>query len=1042
MKLKRVRNILLIVAAVIVGLFLAIQIALNSPIVTKLANKYAAEYVDGNVSWSRIHFSMLRNFPKLSVSIDDLSLTYPHERYAAYDTLGMPHAFLGCGRGAQEDTLASWKRFSASVNLWKLIRKDLILDNAGIESLRAFAHSYRPGAANWDIFKGSDTPKDTTDEGFALPWIKVREISFDNPHLVYTDQSGAIFGSADLSRLGLSGDIMIASDSLEVKSFELGLEDMDLEGGYGYFNEAINTVEAKARLNLKAGAEGSYVYGGNLPESHAELELSSGIARYAPIAAPVALSLAAKATVDRKGRMDAEVSELTARTSGLDFDADASAADLMGKDPLYNVDASALVCLDSLLALMPSDFGIIADGHLDISLDARAHQSELNQYKFDRASISGHVLGDRVRVSMPADTLFIDAHRPVVDLNSDPDGIMLGLNLDSVYVDMGDGLRAKVRDMKTKGRLTKVESNGKMTPHLEVESDNGAIFFRSGDTRAMVRSANIAAAVEKRVHNSAAQARRAPHGGPRPDHTTAEALSGSDIRVAVDSTIIKYIRQWKPSGKLALGKGFVATPSLPLRTRIGEVSAKFDEREVVLDTLAVRCGTSDVSAKGRIGNFMSLFSGRRSRKATTMRLDLDSRRINVNEIIAAFQMGAKDAPRDTSMEYDETFVVDSIADAPTDPEPIGAIILPGNIDAELNIAADKVIYTDIEVAPLKASANLKDRTLQLLNTSGKTNLGDVDLDAYYSTKSLDDLSAGVDIKLNDISAEGIIHMLPSVDEMMPVLKSFKGKLGCEISATAQVDTNMNVLIPTVDGIVRISGRDLEVEDAGDLKKITRLLLFKNKNIGHIDDLNVSAVVHDSKVEVFPFELGVDRYKLALRGMQGLDNTMNYHVSILKSPFLIPFGINMYGTLDNWRFSLGFPKYREGKVPVYSKEIESVQVNIAQSIRNIFQKGVDEVKQYNRKNVRELNQSERTNDNSLLDGITADQYNEVEQLAFEMEAMSWEDDLAAEVDAVLEESFMDMEKLLKTYQDEIYDKRTEKKIEQLKQQSEKKKNKSK
>lgn len=1040
MKLKRIRNILLIVAAVIVGLFLAIQVALNSPIVTRLANKYAAEYVDGKVSWSRIHFSMLRNFPKLRVSIDDLSLTYPHDRHAAYDTLGMQHAFLGSGRGEQEDTLASWKRFSASVNLWKLIRKDLILDDAGIESLRAFAHSYRPGAANWNMFKGSDTPKDTTDEGFALPWIKVKEISFDNPHLVYTDQTGAIFGTADLDRLGLSGDIMVASDSLEVRSFELALDNMDLDGGYGYFSKGRNTVEAKARLNLKAGAEGSYVYGGNLPESHAELELSNGLAGYAPFAAPVALALVAKATVDRKGRMDAQVDELTARTSGLQFDADASAADLLGKDPLYNVDAAALVCLDSLLALMPSDFGIIADGHLDISLDARAHQSELNQYKFDKASVSGHILGDRVRVSMPADTLFVDAHRPVIDLSSDPDGILLGLNLDSVYVDMGDGLRAKVRDMKTKGRLTKVGSNGSMTPHMEVESDNGAIFFRSGDTRAMVRSASIAAAVEKRVRGSVDRARRTPQ-GPRPEHTAAEALSGSDIRVAVDSTILSYLRQWKPSGRVALGKGFVATPSLPLRTRIGEVSAKFNEREVVLDTLAVRCGTSDVSAKGRIGNFMSLFSGRRSRRATTMRLDLDSRRVNVNEIIAAFQMGSK-APEDTSMEYDETFVVDSIADAPTDPEPLGAIILPGNIDAELNIAADKVLYTDIEVTPFKASANLKDRTLQLLNTSGKTNLGEVDLDAYYSTKSLDDLSAGVDIKLHDISAEGIIHMLPSVDEMMPALKSFKGKLGCEISATTQIDTNMNVLIPTVDGIVRINGRDLMVEDAGDLKRITRLLLFKNKNIGHIDDLNVSAVVHDSKVEVFPFELGVDRYKLALRGMQGLDNTMNYHVSILKSPFLIPFGINMYGTLDNWRFSLGFPKYREGKVPAYSKEIESVQVNIAQSIRNIFQKGVDEVKQYNRNNIRELNHSEKTNDDSLLDGITAEQYNEVEQLAFEMEAMSWEDDLAAEVDAVLEESFMDMEKLLKTYQEEIYDKRTEKRIEQLKQQSEKKKNKNK
>lgn len=1037
--MKRIRKILIIAVSVIAGLFLAVQLVLNSPVTTKLARKYAAEYVDGNVDWSRIHFSMIRNFPKVRVTVDDLSLTYPHDRFASYDPAVPKHPFMECGRGAEEDTLASWKRFTAAVNVWKLIRKDLVLNDASIESLRAFAHSYRPGEANWNMFKGSDSPKDTVDNDFLLPWIQVKDIHLGNPHLVYTDRNGAVFALADLDRLWLSGDIRICSDSLEVKGFELGLYTMDISAAYGWFSRSVNTFVAKAGLSLDAVAEGTYVYGGNLPVSQAGLVFRDGQLRYAPISAPVALSFDAMAEIDSKGTMDARISNLAARTSGLELDADAGVDDIFGKDPLYKLDAAAQVTLEQLLKLVPSDFGIIADGRLDISIDGRAHQSELNQYSFDNASVSGHVTGDRVRVNMPADTLFVDAHRPVIDLSSDSDGIMLGVSMDSVYVDMGEGLRAKVRDMKTDGRLTKVERNGSMVPHLELGSDNGTVFFRSGDTRAIVRGANIKASVEKRVRDASRPRRTAPEQGlQRPE---SDGMSGSDIRVAVDSTILNYLRQWKPSGELHLGKGFLATPSLPLRTRIGEVGAKFNDREVVLDTIAVRCGTSDVSAKGRIGNFLSLMTGRRSRRPATMRLDLNSDQVNVNELIAALQRGTT-APSDTSMEYDETFVVDSIADASGEPVRMGAIIMPGNVDAELNVRAGRVLYTDITISDLAASANLKDRTLQLLNSSAATNLGGVALDAYYSTKNLSDLSAGVDLKLSDVSAEGIIHMLPSVDEMMPALKSFKGKLGCEVSATTQIDTAMNVVIPTVDGIIRISGRDLMIEDAGDLRKITRLLLFKDKNIGHIDDLNVSAVVHDARVEVFPFELGVDRYKLALRGMQGLDNTMNYHVSILKSPFLIPFGINMFGTLDNWRFSLGFPKYRDGKVPAYSKEIESVQINIAQSIRNIFQKSVNEVKQFNRNNIMELNSTERNADMALMADATGEEIAAVEQLAFEMEASNWEDELAAEVDAILEESFMDVQELLATYQEDTYDRRTERRIEQLKQQSERKKNKGK
>ena len=1035
--MKRVCKILAIIAAVLVGLMVALQLALNSPIVDKLAHKYADEYIDGDVSWSRIRISMLKNFPRVRVTVDSLALTYPHERYAAYDAAGIDHPFLSSGRGAQQDTLAAWDRFTASVSLWKLLHKNISLDDAGIDGLSAYAHAYDTTAVNWDIFKGSEEPEDTTSSPFSLPWIKIGDISFRDSRLVYTDQSADIFGAAELDRLHLEGDLQLGSDSLEVKDFAVALEGVELEAGIGRYDINRCMVDAVTGLELNASANGVYRYGGQLPPADASLKLTDGRFIYALLSAPLALDLAAEARSDRNGRVDAEVRTLCLRTSGLDLDADGRADDLLGADPRFRVDAGARACLDSLLRLLPSDFGILADGNVDISIDADARMSEINTCKFDRAKVSGRILGDRVRVRMPADTMAFDTWRPDIRLNSDPDGILVNVDLDSAYVNIADDLRAKVRGMSNTGHLTKVESNGRLTPRLEFESDNGTIFFKSGDTRAMVRSARVAAAVEKRVFD----ATRAPR-GPRPSRSNAPAedrLSGGDIRVAVDSTVMSYLRKWKPSGEVALGKGFVATPSLPLRTRLGEVSARFDERQLLLDTLAVKCGTSDLSAHGEVTNFFALMSSRRSRRVTSMKLNLDSRRINVNELIAAFQMGGDAAPADTSLDYDETFVVDSIAGAAPDTAAMGLIIVPGNIDAELNVKADNVRYTDIDIAPLKASVHVKDRTLQILNTSAETNLGGVNLDAYYSTKTRDDLTAGVDLKLRDISAEGIIHMLPSVDEMMPALKSFKGKMGCTISATTQIDTNMNVIIPSVDGVITITGRDLEVEDAGDLRKITRLLLFKNKNIGHINDLNVNAVVHDAKVEVFPFELGVDRYKLALRGMQGLDNTMNYHVSILKSPFLIPFGINLYGTLDNWRFFLGFPKYKEGKVPGFSKEIESVQVNIAQSIRDIFSKGVNNVKEYNRQNIKSLNASEQSTAGADMD-LTREQFNEVEAFAFELDAMEWESNLAAEVDAVLEESFMDTEKLLKTYQEQVYDKRTMKRMEQLKAQSEKKKKK--
>ena len=193
--------------------------------------------------------------------------------------------------------------------------------------------------------------------------------------------------------------------------------------------------------------------------------------------------------------------------------------------------------------------------------------------------------------------------------------------------------------------------------------------------------------------------------------------------------------------------------------------------------------------------------------------------------------------------------------------------------------------------------------------------------------------------LIEMPAYDIIHMLPTVDAMMPALKSFKGNLGCDLSVTTQVDTNMNVITPTMNGLVRIAGEDLFIENAGSLRKITRLLMFDNKNIGQIENLYVDAVVGNNRVEVYPFILGVDKYKIALAGTQGFNGSMNYNISVLESFLPFRFGINIYGDLDKWRFSLGRNRYRGGHVPSFTADLDTMQVNLLDVIRHVYDRGV-------------------------------------------------------------------------------------------------------
>ena len=185
------------------------------------------------------------------------------------------------------------------------------------------------------------------------------------------------------------------------------------------------------------------------------------------------------------------------------------------------------------------------------------------------------------------------------------------------------------------------------------------------------------------------------------------------------------------------------------------------------------------------------------------------------------------------------------------------------------------------------------------------------------------------------------YFIPSVDTLMPLLKSFKGLLNCEIACTAQIDTNMNIVMPSINGVMRISGEDLSISDNEMFRTLARKLLFKNKKEGKIEKMTVEGVIKDNVVEIFPFVLKVDRYTLAMSGIQNLDMSFKYHVSVLKSPFLIRLGIDLSGPdFDNMKFRIGKAKYKNTKVPVFSAVIDDTKINLLSSIKGIFEKGVE------------------------------------------------------------------------------------------------------
>ena len=527
-----------------------------------------------------------------------------------------------------------------------------------------------------------------------------------------------------------------------------------------------------------------------------------------------------------------------------------------------------------------------------------------------------------------------------------------------------EGLSASLRDNTETFRITPTTKNFK-TPKLSLTSQSAGVRVRSGSTGALLRNLKFDITANKHLGVTSNRSRltrlmdslaRVYPGVPR-DSLLAKYRAGrprrslpawlqerdfrkSDIRISLSDAMRQYYQNWDFDGNLSLESARVLTPSIPLRTRVSDVRGNVSNDKLDLQHITITAGASDLTARATLSNLRRSILGR-----GTIGLEglLQSNFLDANELMRAYAYYRTYKP-EHSMDQASDDAIEEAMESVELPDSTGSrlIVVPANIDAKVTLEASGIRYDSLDVTWAAADIAMKQRTLQITNALAASNMGDIYFEGFYSTKSKKDIKAGFDLNLVDITAEKVITLFPAVDTLMPMLKAFAGDLDCELAATSEVDTCMNLILPSIDGIMKISGKDLSISNKSkEFQKIAKMMFFRNKKGAFVDKMAVTGMVRDNVLEVFPFVLNVDRYTLAASGLQHLDESFSYHLSVIKSPLIVKFGVNIWGEdFDHIKYGLGRARYRNVNVPVFTKQLDTVQYSLLASIHNIFELGVE------------------------------------------------------------------------------------------------------
>lgn len=449
-------------------------------------------------------------------------------------------------------------------------------------------------------------------------------------------------------------------------------------------------------------------------------------------------------------------------------------------------------------------------------------------------------------------------------------------------------------------------------------------------------------AVKQRLEQSARNRRRAAI------RQTSARGQRDTTAVADTSATSRLLRRWEARGKINFDKLRLFSRYFPIPMYMEGTNVEYNTNRITLKDARLHLGKSDLRLNGQLSQLRAAaLRGGTLKGKLTVQSDL----IDCNQLLLAMNRGARFAEADEKAPA--SFNTDSITALEYQNMEIGAqdtlrtdtttqlMIIPKFLDLSLRTDAKRIQFKDLELENVVGEVVVRDQVLNLSELRMNSNIGDGSLTMVYSTPDEAHASMGLELGLNKILVNKLIDLFPSMDTLVPMLRSFEGVVDCQITATCQTDSTMSVLLPTLNASCFMRGKDMVLLDGETFAEISKTLMFKNKKRNLIDSIAVDLAIKDSKIEVFPFLVEMDRYKVAVGGTHNMDMTFDYHLSVLKSPVPFKLGIDITGNLDDFKFKIVRCKYKDFLQPAKQAELDSTRRNVRELIRDEIRRQIRE-----------------------------------------------------------------------------------------------------
>ncbi|MGM0649853.1 MAG: hypothetical protein ACQES1_05015 [Bacteroidota bacterium] len=340
-----------------------------------------------------------------------------------------------------------------------------------------------------------------------------------------------------------------------------------------------------------------------------------------------------------------------------------------------------------------------------------------------------------------------------------------------------------------------------------------------------------------------------------------------------DKTQENQFLQWSPKVNVNFNSGKIQLADLLYDVNIPQIKFDFTPEEFYIENSRFEIGESDFNLTGSIQNFDNYF---RDEGLLTGNLDFISEEANIDQLMELVDgMGTQDSSSTETETPDPELAEDTSSDSDSDP-----FMVPKGIDITLNVNAKKSYVNNSQLNDLGGTLVCQDGILVLKQMGFTNDAGRILLTAIYRPERRNHLYTGVDLHFLDVNISEMLEIVPELDTVVPMLKSFAGRAECHIAGEMYLTSNYDIKYSTLRGALAIEGENLVLLDNETFDNISNKLMFNNKTENVIDSMDMQLTVFKKEVDLYPFLIHMDRYKAVVSGRYNLDERYNAHIETL------------------------------------------------------------------------------------------------------------------------------------------------------------------